>query len=514
MMLLLLSIVCWAFILWSGTTGPRILVPSSIRGGGGGGTPETTTTYHYQISAPHQSINPNYPIYCYDAYGTLVYTISANDPNMNYGTGTYTVPGSAQNALIESISTASYKVSYSTDDITIDYENAEFYFNERLVSKPTSVTMWATFQYYTQFTAANDTGKIIDGNWDTQMQTVFYAEPPAGYQYAILDLGVVREIQTIDLIGGYFRPTEDVKFDCKYKATLKYSLDNITYYDIGKDTNSFSIEAANAVTFDEEKLGSGFRARYIQIVLEEVEKINYSKSSILVTDSNYGQLVASNIIDEGENNHAEVGDTIILREGLYAVALTEASAYSDIVLKAESFLIPMTQVVDVVSGGRIDVLSTDGFPESGTAYIALDSTKSFTYTSKTATSFLGVDLASGANIFTDDYITKSIETDTTLYDYSNLLPKLGDRVYKKNQSGTEYLYTQADLNYLSKEYLKEFVKNHGKIQAEVLFAPYLKMSHTVTVTDLYNGINNVRYFIENISYKQGSSSITLARFPG
>lgn len=514
MSIILLSFVCWLLLLWLGTLGPRSTVPLFKRGGGGGGSVETTTTYAYQISAPHQSINPNYPIYCYDAYGILVYTIEPNNSTMNYGTGIYTVPGSAQNTTIESIATATYHVSYSTDDIEIDYENACFYFSQSLVNKPTSVTIWGTFEYYTQFTAANDTGKIIDGNWNTNMQTVFYAEPPAGYRYAILDFGTETPIQAIDLVGGFFKPTDDVKFDCKYKATLKYSNDNVNYYDIGSDTHKFEMSSGESKSFEEDKLGYGFSARYILVELEEVDKINYSKSSIIVTSDNYAQLVSSGIIDESENNHAEVGDTIILREGLYAVSLTEASAYSDIVLKSEAFLIPTTAVTDVNTAGDIEVLSTDGFSDSGTAYIGLNQAYSFTYTGKTATSFTGVDLSSGISISIDDYVTQTIETDTTLYDYNFLLPKLGDRIYKKNQTKTEYLYTSDNLNYLAKEYLKEYVKNHGKIQAEVMFAPYIKLFQTVSVTDTYNRLNNVRYFVESISYRANTTSLVLARYPG
>jgi hypothetical protein len=254
------------------------------------------------------------------------------------------------------------------------------------------------------------------------------------------------------------------------------------------------------------------------VVLESVEKINYSKSSILVTNENYAPLISASLINPNENNHAVPGDILIIREGLYAVALTEASAYSDIVIKSESFLIPTTVGISL-DGTTLTVESTAGFtePESAeahTAYIDLDENKAFTYTGLTATTFTGVELLSGATFSPDDYITSSIETDTSLYDYSNLLPTLGDRIYKKNQSNTSYLYTQEDLDYLSKAYLKEYVKNHGKLQAEVLFAPYLKIGQTISVTDSYNGLDDVRYFIESISYRPNNSSVTLARYPG
>lgn len=510
-MIFLFGILCWLF-LFKTFNNERVNIPYKIRGGGGGGV-STTTYYNYQLQLAHQSIDPNYPIYVYDAYGVLVYTVEPHSSSMNYGTGIFTVPGSSQNTTIESVSTATYQVSYSTDDINIDYENAVFYLNESLVPKPTSVTVWGTFQYFTTFTAANDTGKIIDGNWNTQMQTVFYAPPPQDYQYAILDLGSIKDVQALDLVCGYFKPSDDVKFNVKYNATLRYSLDNINYFDIGTDLSNFEMTSGKAVSFEEDKIGIGFQTRYVMILLESVDKINYSKSSVIVTSSNYQQLVDAGLINPNDTSHAIVGDILVIREGLYAVSLTEASAYSDIVLKAEGLLIPTT-IGRSLSSNTLTVDSTDGFDASGTAYLNKDATKWFTYTGKTATTFTGVNLESGISFTVGQYVTKSIETDSTLYDTEILLPKLGDRIYKKNQANTKFLYTQADLNYLSKEYLKEYVKNHSKVQIELLYAPYLKIGQTVAITDPYEGLTSVRHFIETINYKPNSTSITIARYPG
>ena len=176
-------------------------------------------------------------------------------------------------------------------------------------------------------------------------------------------------------------------------------------------------------------------------------------------------------------------------------------------------MIPTTIGISLV-GNTLTVESTVGFASSGTAYIDMDALKHFTYTSITATQFLGVSLHSGATFTTQDYITQTIEDDYTLYDYNMLLPKMGDRVFKKNQSKEEYLYTESDLAYLSKAYLREFVKNHGKLQADVLFAPYLKLGQTVSVTDTFGKLTNDRYFIETITYKPNNVSATLARYPG
>jgi hypothetical protein len=102
---------------------------------------------------------------------------------------------------------------------------------------------------------------------------------------------------------------------------------------------------------------------------------------------------------------------------MYAVALTEASAYSDIVLKAEGKLIPTTVSTNGLVGGTLAVESTAAFASSGTAYVGKDSTRFFTYTGTTATSFTGVILGSSTTGIADnEYITETIEDDNTIYD--------------------------------------------------------------------------------------------------
>ena len=106
MIYILVSLLCWFFIFYLNQFGKKVAVPYRIRGGGGGDV-ETNTYYAYQLSLPHQSLSPDKPIYCYDAYGELVYTVEPNNPHADYGLGLYSVPGTAQNTIIESISTAS-----------------------------------------------------------------------------------------------------------------------------------------------------------------------------------------------------------------------------------------------------------------------------------------------------------------------------------------------------------------------------------------------------------------------
>ena len=161
----------------------------------------------------------------------------------------------------------------------------------------------------------------------------------------------------------------------------------------------------------------------------------------------------------------------------------------------------------------ITVSSTSGFPSSGTAYLNKDPAQMFTYTSITPTKFIGVELLSGAVFTPGCYITASIITDSTLYDNNFILPKQGDRVYKNNLTSTPYLYQQSDLDSLAQSYLSEYIKNLSKIQVDLLFAPYWKVGQTANVTDIFEGLNNNRYFVESITHTPNKTKLILAQYP-
>ena len=337
-MLILLSLFIWFLILKCSRY--DVIVPRSIRGGGGG--VQTQTYYNYQLRLSYQSIDPNYPILVYDQFGSLVYTVQPNDPNMDYGTGQYNVPGSSQNTTIESVSTATFYVAYPQSDVTIDYPNALFYISETIIPQPTDVTVWATFDYITRYTPTSGLASILANNYDNSLTTTFFAPPPQDYPYAIIDLGSVQPIQELDLTCGYFEPDNVTKFNVGFSVTVQYSLDNVNYFDIGTDLVNVAMSSGNSLSFDEKKLGSEFETRYVLILLESVNKIDYSSVQITVTSDNYQTLVNNGIINPNYVGHAVVGDIVVLRDGLWVVAVTSASAYSDIVIKSEGKLIPTT----------------------------------------------------------------------------------------------------------------------------------------------------------------------------
>jgi hypothetical protein len=500
-----------------------------------GGETETTshTYYYYRIKFSHTCIDPSQPIIFYNAYGQHIYTLAPNYQYMNYGTGILSVPGSEKNNDIESVSTATYYVYYDTDDLIIDYDTTEFYIKKALIKTPAASVITATFEYYTIMTAIKDIASVIDGKYDTQVQTIFTSEPPSNYNYAILDLGAECTIQALDILSGFFYPDEDHnrKYDIGMTLSIRYSLDGETYYNISDNTESFDMSGGETKSFEESDLGTDFSARYLKLVLQDVEEIDYSSIQITISDSNRDYYITQGIIDDDTDN----GTIVVLDSGCWVTAFTEIAAYSNIINKSIAYLIPTTYLTTVIdldsltSGeypNTIYVESTKGFDlDSGEtikiAYIVnddLETFDSFTYTGITDTSFTGVSgLSSNHLVRTSSselygMVVSEIESDLSLYDYNGLLPKMGDRVYKINKVSDDYVYTKEQNDYLAKYYLKEVYKNHTKINVSTLYAPHLQVGKTIEVIDTYNNTNR-NYFIESIEDNSGTCNLVLAYYP-
>jgi hypothetical protein len=460
--------------------------------GGGGGS--SSTTYYYKLRFPHTSIDASQPILLYNAYGDLVETLPPYSEYMDYSNGVFTAPGTSQNTTIESISTATYYVFYSTGDLTIDYDKAEIKIAKPVIRTPADSTVSATYEYVTAYTPIVNIFSVIDGKWDTQVQTVFYSEPPRGYRYGIMDLGSVRNIQTIDIVGGFYKPDEDRRYDVSMNFTLKHSLDGVNFEFISSAATNFEVTGGSSKSIEEKDLGISFQTRYLLLEVDKIKKLEYSS--------------------------VKASDGTILQSGLWAIALTEVMAYSDIIIKSEAMLIPAFETTSTTSIGanHVDVVSTEGFElESGeterTVYILnADGTyDDFTYTGITPTMFTGVTNVTQSHA-TGSLVVRELEGDSTLYDHFGLLPKLGDRFYKGDKSSDSTLYSKAQLDYLSKMYLREFCKNHSKVNVEVLYSPHLQVGQTIKIVDAYNNVND-NYFIEAIAESSGFFTVTLARYP-
>ncbi len=489
--MLFLSLFLWIFLFYLSSKSTKCFVPRHIRGGGGGGSVETSTVYQYKIKFPHASIDPSQSITFYDAYGSVLQTIPPYYKYMNYAQGVLEVPGTEQNIMIEKVSTATYYVFYSTDDLVIDYENVQFKIAKKILKSPSESIVKATFEFVNVFTPVRDIASVIDGKWDTQVQSIFYGEPPNGYRYAIIDLGAVYTIQSLDLVAGYFKTQDNRKYNIEFTSTLQYSTDGVNYYDISDKTSNFKLSGGESKGFEEEDLGAGFRARYLLLVLNEVKKLEYGTA-------------------------AELGVG-----GAWVVAITEIAAYDDIVIKGDATLIPTTYLAQAIdldgleSGSfpsSVIVDNTAGFaePESGeavTAYIRnMDGTyDSFSYTSMTSTTFEGISGLS-SNHLVGALVVKEIEGDTSYYDYNCVLPKLGEKIYKKIEVDENTLFEQAQLNKLAKSYLREFSKDHNSKEIELVFCPHICVGQTLEW-------ENERWFVESVSNNGGMYRLKLAKYP-
>lgn len=455
---------------------------------GGSGEPEVEvkTYYDYDIYFAHGSIVPSEPIYIYDSLGQLVQTYAPNTL-YDYAGGRHLVGGGVRNTTIESFSYASYSILYSSTDLIIDYDNVKFKIAKSILPSQTTTSVTATFEYIAVFQSILDIHNVIDGRFDTQTQTIFFSEPPSDYNYAILDLGQEYDIQAIDITPGYYKPDNIRKFDIDARLTLLASTDNISYTEISSKTHNFDLATGSTVSFEEQDLGIGFSARYLKLVIEDVKKIEFG-------------------------------------QGVWVIAFTEVAAYDNIVLEAEATLIPTTALASAIdlsglgSSGvypsTITVDSTINFtePESGetaTAYVEEDE---FTYTGLTATQFLGVEGLSESHAI-DARVSQTLAGDTTVYDDKGLIEKLGDRLFKKINISDEFLYDQTMLNRLARAYLREYVKNHDRLQVDILYAPYLRVGQTVELSNTHLGIDAENYFIESINNRSGYISIVLARYP-
>ena len=450
-------------------------------GGGKSKSVSVVTYYYYTVIFPHASIVPNEPISLFDSQGILRFTITPNDPNMNYSTGIWTIPGIERNDVAEVLSTATYKVLYSASNLSIDYDNILFKINNKILPNPEEIVVRATYEYWAIVVEIRDIQHLVDGRRDTQLQLEFFGEPPSGFHLATIDLGASFNIQAIDVVGGFFKPDDLRRFDVGFKMSMQSSTDNITFTSISDKTEGFEVTTGEAISFEEEDLGTGFTTRYLKFSLDSVDRINFGR-------------------------------------GRYVVALTEISAYKDIIIESEIKLIPTTTLSASVSDSdtTITVVSTSGFttPVSGedapTAYIA--GNDSFTYSGVTATTFTGVTVESGGSGSSGDRVSQTIEADTTLYDDDGLFPNLGDRVTHIQQISDRNLFSQSELDVLAKSFLKEFYKNHSKIKANVVYAPYLEIGQTVLLVDAYNAIN-ARYFIESMRHNESAYQLVLAKYP-
>jgi hypothetical protein len=443
---------------------------------------KVTTWYESYIYFEHPSVEPTKEITLYDATGNLVMTVPAMASYMNYEAGVLNAGAAGlSHETVQTIASATYSVFYAANSVSIDYNNVKFKIHKSLIPNVDKVVVAATFEYWAVFVPIDGIGALKDGRWDTEFQAEFYSEPPSGYRLAILDLGAEYPIQAIDLTGGFFRPDQYTKINTDMKLTLKYSLDGTNFFSISDKTENFALGSGESVNFEEADIGTGLTARYFALDIENLNKIDY-------------------------------------KTGCWVVSLVELAVYSNVVVKSNITLIPTTYTtatfVPCSAGYEIKVKSTEGFDtpasaEEATAYIRNSDGDfvEFTYTGKTDTKFTGCSFIAGT-FPCGSAVIKELETATTLYDFNELLPKLGDKVYKDDRTGDDSIYSQTSLDSLAKSWLYELTKNHTKLEAVVPYAPHIQVGDTVYVPDVQEN-----YFVEGVQNSNGKATLTLARYP-
>jgi len=452
-----------------------------LGGGGGGGEIQSHTYFYYTVYFPARGIVRTEPIYLYDQYGTLLYTLAPNNERVDYEGGLWQVPSSERNETVETISTASFWINYSSSKLQIDYDNVLFKIDKSLIPNPSYAKVTADFEYATALTPIDSGRNIFDGRWDTQAQVIFNAKPPSGYAFAVVDLGQSYNIQAIDLIHGFFKPDDRRSFDINNKYTLQYSTDNTNYYNVCKETVNFNLSGGASVSFERDKLGDSFEARYFKLVINDMNKIEFEK-------------------------------------GVWVASFVEFAAYQDVVLKGNALLTPTTALDGVYTGSplsgagatvNLTVDDTSAFDDYGTAY--LDEI-AFTYGDTTTTQFL---YCSGAGVFPakndDTRVSQEVDSDTLLYDDDGLLPQLGDKVYKVKDLNP-YLDTQAKVDKRAGDYLLEFLKQHSKASISLAYGPHYRIAQTVLVVDVTNKVSK-RYFIESLKGNERSLELVVAYYP-
>ncbi len=118
---------------------------------------------------------------------------------------------------------------------------------------------------------------ITDRRSDTKWQILWSAEPADNLVIVQIDLQETTPVDLIDIVAGFYTTGEAYlrKYSFTNAYSLQYSLNGSDYYYIGKDTSGFDLQAGDTASFDSGALGEGFQARYLRILLDKAEKVNY-----------------------------------------------------------------------------------------------------------------------------------------------------------------------------------------------------------------------------------------------
>ena len=298
-----------------------------------------------KIKLPHKYISPEHPIILYTgttplleipsgadqaAYDAATPANKALNGIMNYEDGKWFCPGS--NPYIETIKTADnadYTILFAKGAWVPDsgmngtrilakitaynpiFKLSKKAFPDRKRVENAIFTADFTYRLFINITSWEYT---TDRRSDTKWQTLWSAEPPSNLIMVTINLGEVVDTDLIDILAGFY--TTGKAYQRRYAFTntysLQYSLNGTDYYYIGKDTSGFSLPAGDTVSFDSGALGEGFQTKYLRLLIDKAEKVNYG-----ATDPKTGKIPDA-----------------------WLAALTEIRIYKNTILKGECKLTP------------------------------------------------------------------------------------------------------------------------------------------------------------------------------
>ena len=441
---------------------------------------EVYNEWTYTVIFSHSGIDPTEIIYIYDSVGSILYELGPNDPNVDYTHGLWNVPGTSQNETVLLSSTATYTIMYSSDKVSIDYDNNEFLIYRDLLSQEfREDDVRADFEYQEVTIALDSPGALIDGRPTTQVQVVFYGKPVSGYVIATLDLGETKTIDAVDLTAGFFKPDDLRRVNFTNFYSVEWSLNGTTFFPLCREATNFALGAGESKSWEREELGDDFEARYLRLVLEDAQRVDY-------------------------------------KDGVWCVALAELAVYRDVVVIGEALLIPTTILTQATLADDVTInvdekVNAFAVPSAGSTELAYLGENAFYYTgvdtdNNTLTGCLGVVVA-----VIGTRVSQQLEDDTHIYDDDGLLPRIGDKLYK-DEEVKESLTDQDKVNTRAKNWIEEFYKNHSRASSSPIYCPHFDMGQTILVQDDENSISR-RYFLENITRQGGGSQTVLAMYP-
>ena len=85
----------------------------------------------------------------------------------------------------------------------------------------------------------NNPKNLIDGNYGTQLQTVYETESLRGMNYITIDMGLddegnLQKVDAIDMVSGFLE-LNNTRYNIKNRYTLQYSTDGVNFYPISKN---------------------------------------------------------------------------------------------------------------------------------------------------------------------------------------------------------------------------------------------------------------------------------------